>query len=380
MTVNDLDYYKNIVQDDPLNEPALASLAQCYLENGDESSALEIFREYSGQNINGRFANYVYSLRLQNRYAEAFGLHDEQIHSNGGYTRCPRYFDYLKKLKKFDRNDVNKRLLVCGVDAIGDQIFYSSFFHNLLKITDQITAIVVPRLVKPLSRTFPSIRFVDDDWMIRAQDFDCVALMALLPRFALHSNNDLRTERQPILHPLRNRPLQPSDKLTIGFAWASTRPCDKEDQTYIKDHKSIDLTEFLPLFRLPNTRFINLQHGEVSRDLESFAKDHGLDNLITLDDLDTTNDIEGIIDTVDACDILITPSNTLAYFGGALHKKTYTILPYGHSPARFWFWHRSDDGKNIWYPTINTYEQQREGDWSRPLQELIDDLKKGELI
>jgi len=378
MTVSDLEHYKNLVKEDPYHEEALANLAQCYLEEGDENSALEIFREYSGPNINGRFANFIYSLQLQNRYTEAFDLHDGLIHSNGGYTRCPRYFDYLKKLKKFDHTDVNTRLLVCGVDAIGDQIFYSSFFHNLLQITDKITAIVVPRLVEPLSRTFPSINFVDDDWMIRIEDFDCVALMALLPRFALDSNNQLKSERKPILSPTHKVGLR-GDKLTIGFAWGSTRP-PGEDETYIKDHKTIDLKEMLPLFRLPNTEFINLQHGNVAEDLNDFAREHDLSNLTTLEDLDTTEDIEGIINTVAACDILITPSNTLAHIAGALHKKTYTILPHGYSPARLWFWHRSNDGKNIWYPTINTYEQIKEGDWSHPIEQLVNDLKEGELI
>jgi hypothetical protein len=376
---NDLDCYKNIVKNDPLNEPALASLAQCYLENGDESSALEIFREYSGPNINGRFANYIYSLQLQNRYAEAFDLYDELIHTNSNWNRSEPYIYFFNRLKKFNSSNKNEKLIICRSDGIGDNIFFCSFLHDILKITDNITVVTLPRLVNILSKSFPSIRFISDYYTASKEQFDCVALMALLPRFALHSNNDLQTERQPSLYPLKKRSLQPSNKLTIGFAWGSTRPSD-EDQSYIKDHKSIDLSEFLPLFCLPNTRFINLQHGDASGDLESFAKEHDLDNLITLDDLDTTNDIEGIIDTVDACDILITPSNTLAHFGGALHKKTYTILPYGHSPARLWFWHRSDDGKNIWYPTINTYEQYEEGDWSRPIQELIDDLKEGELV
>jgi len=379
MTVSDLEYYRNLVKEDPYHEESLANLAQCYLEEGDESSALEIFREYSGPNINGRFANFIYSLQLQNRYTEALDLHDELIHSNGGYNRCPRYFDYLKKLKKFDQTDADKRLLVCGVDAIGDQIFYSSFFHDLLQITNNITAIVVPRLVEPLSRTFPSINFVDDDWMIRTEDFDCVALMALLSRFALDYNNQLKSKRKPILTPTHDKIRSSNDKLTIGFSWGSTRPSG-EDETYIKDNKTIDLEELLPLFHLSNTEFINLQHGEIAAELNEFAREYDLSNLTTLDDLDTTEDIDGIINTVAACDILITPSNTLAHIAGALHKKTYTILPHGHSLARLLFWHRSDDGKNIWYPTINTYEQTEEGDWSHPIEQLVNDLKKGELI
>lgn len=373
MTVSDLEYYKNLVKEDPYHEEGLANLAQCYIEEGNESSALEIFRDYSGPNINGRFSNFIYSLQLQNRYTEAFDLFDELIHSNGGYTRCPRYFNYLKKLKKFDQTDANKRLLVCGVDAIGDQIFYSSFFHDLLQITDNITAIVVPRLVKPLSRTFPSINFVDDDWMIRTKDFDCVALMALIPRFALNSNNQLKSERKSILSPM-HKVDSSSDKLTIGFAWGSIRP-PSEDNTYIKDHKTINIEEMLPLFLLPNTEFINLQHGDIQSDLDEFAQNHNLSNLITLENLDTAEDIEGIINTVAACDILITPSNTLAQIAGALHKKTYVILPHFRSPARLWFWHQSDERRNIWWPTINIYEQSKEGDWSHPIQLLTKHLR-----
>mgnify|MGYP000388390407 CR=1 FL=1 len=378
MIVTDLDYYKRTVKEDPHNEVALANLARCYLEEGDETSALQIFHEYSGPNINDLFTDFIYSLQLQNRYEEGFNLYDQLIHSNGGYTRCPRYFDYLKNLKKFNQDDVNKRLLVCGVDAIGDQIFYSSFFHDLLQITNRITAIVLPRLVEPLSRMFPLINFVDDDRTILTKNFDCVTLMALLPRFAIDSNNQLKSKRKPALSPSYKIDFS-NNKLTIGFAWGSTRPSD-EDETYIKDHKTIDFNNMLPLFRLPNTEFINLQHGDIASDIDEFSQENNLSNIFTLKDLDTTEDIKGIINTVAACDILITPSNTLAHIAGALHKKTYTILPHGHSPARLWFWHRSNDGKNIWYPTINTYEQVKEGDWSHPIEQLIIDLKEGGLI
>jgi len=378
MKVSDLEYYKNLVDEDPHHEEALANLAQCYLDQRDEVSALEIFHNYAGPNINGRFSNFIYSLQLQNRYKEAFDLYDELIHTNGGYTRCPRYFDYLKKLKKFDQNDVNKRLLVCGVDAIGDQIFYSNFFHDLLQITNNITAIVVPRLVKPLSKTFPSINFVEDDCTIQVDNFDCVALMALLPRFAFDSNNQLKSKRKPTFTPskaISNNTDLNNNKLKIGFSWGSTRPLG-DDLTYIRDNKTIDLKQMLPLFHIPNTEFINLQHGDLKSDLDKFSRQHNLSNLTTLDDLDTTEDIQGIINATAACDILITPSNTLAHIAGALHKKTYTILPRGGSPARLWFWHKSQKGKNIWYPATSIYEQSDEGDWSLPIQQLKNDLRK----
>jgi len=378
MMDNDLNYYKNIVQDDHLNEPALASLAQYYLEDGNEFSALEIFREYSGPNINDRFQKFIYSLCLQNRYAEALDLYDEFVHTNSGWHRSEPYIYFFTRLKKFNHNDKNKKLLICRCDGIGDNLFYCSFLYEILEITDNITVVTLPKLVKILSKSFPTINFISDYHTAAKEQFDCVALMPLLPRFALDSNNQLKSERKPILGPTHKISLR-DDKLMIGFAWASTRTAG-EDKTYIKDNKTIDLEEMLPLFRLPNTEFINLQHGEVASDLGEFAREHDLSNLITVEDLDTTEDIEGIINTAAACDILITPSNTLAQIGGTLHKKTYTILPHEHSPARLWFWHRSDNGKNLWYPTINTYEQQKDGDWSLPIQELIDDLKEGELI
>ena len=75
---------------------------------------------------------------------------------------------------------------------------------------------------------------------------------------------------------------------------------------------------------------------------------------------------------IQACDIIITCSNTTAHLAGALNKKTLLILP--NAKGRFWYW--SDiDGKSIWYPSVNVFHQQIPSDWKKPIHdisELID--------
>jgi ADP-heptose:LPS heptosyltransferase len=72
---------------------------------------------------------------------------------------------------------------------------------------------------------------------------------------------------------------------------------------------------------------------------------------------------------IDACDFIITVSNTNAHIAGALGKKSFLLLPKGK--GRLWYW-SSFKNKSIWYPSIEIIEQNFPGEW-RP---VIDNLRK----
>jgi len=86
-----------------------------------------------------------------------------------------------------------------------------------------------------------------------------------------------------------------------------------------------------------------------------------------LEDIDSFSDIDGITSLIDACDFIITVSNTNAHIAGALGKKTLLLLPKGK--GRIWYW-TSDKNKSTWYSSIQIIEQSFPGEWEPVINEV----------
>jgi ADP-heptose:LPS heptosyltransferase len=67
---------------------------------------------------------------------------------------------------------------------------------------------------------------------------------------------------------------------------------------------------------------------------------------------------------IEACDVVVTTSNTTVHLAGALGKDTLLLLPRGRS--RLWYWGH-DQIRSIWYPPVRIYAQEKIGDWQSPL-------------
>ena len=50
---------------------------------------------------------------------------------------------------------------------------------------------------------------------------------------------------------------------------------------------------------------------------------------IKLEEIDNFNDIDGLASLIDACDFVVSVSNTTVHIAGAIGKKTYLMLPQG---------------------------------------------------
>jgi ADP-heptose:LPS heptosyltransferase len=69
-------------------------------------------------------------------------------------------------------------------------------------------------------------------------------------------------------------------------------------------------------------------------------------------------------------DVIICVDTVIAHLAGALCKKTFLLLP--DKSSFLWMNERKD---SPWYPSIKIFRQSTLGDWSKPLKELISDLK-----
>jgi ADP-heptose:LPS heptosyltransferase len=147
--------------------------------------------------------------------------------------------------------------------------------------------------------------------------------------------------------------LAPDGRRVIGLSWRSIA-------ARIGKSKSAELADFAALMQLPQCRFVDLQYGDTRAERGAIARELGV-CVEHLDDIDTTNDIDGLAALIAACDAVVTVSNTTAHLAGALGKPTCVLVPFGH--ARIWYWLKGRPD-SPWYPHLRLWRQARTQPWA----------------
>ena len=67
---------------------------------------------------------------------------------------------------------------------------------------------------------------------------------------------------------------------------------------------------------------------DTSEERALFKQRYGIEAL-KLEEIDNFNDIDGLASLIDACDCVVSVSNTTVHIAGAIGKETYLMLPQG---------------------------------------------------
>lgn len=275
------------------------------------------------------------------------------------------------KLKKIDINrpfwDGVKHtecLLIWAEQGIGDQILYLKFIVNAIKNTSNIIVLVDNRLVKLFNLSFPTIRFFSINE--KKDNYQCDYQIPMADLAKIYLKNDLsllQLESQYLkADPIESMQLKKflkkraGGKIICGISWNS-------NNNKTKKYKSIEFKNLLPILNLNNITFINIDCYQ--------KKIKGHPNLTTLSNVDNFNNIYDLASLINACDIVITISNSTAHIAGALGKKTYLLLSKGKGELWYWF---SKDMQSLWYPSIKIFQQIIPGSWDEPLSILFNEL------
>ena len=116
-------------------------------------------------------------------------------------------------------------------------------------------------------------------------------------------------------------------------------------------------------------KYVNLQYGVTADEISPISSKHGL-NLNYIEELDLFNDLDGLAALISACDIVISTDNASVHMAGALGIDTRILLPLTADER----WGLSSSN-SYWYDSVTLYRQEILGDWSKPLECLMTDLK-----
>jgi tetratricopeptide (TPR) repeat protein len=300
-----------------------------------------------------------------NEFKEGWKLYESRYHIKDKI--------FSPKPKLIDFNISNKTIFIWAEQGIGDQILYSSLLYDVFKTKNIFYISLDPRLIPLYQRSFAhfdNMTFISMYEEIAESKYDFHLPIGSLGKFFRNSIEDFSSQPTGYLKAdetktnLLKQKIKKNKKNICGIAWMSK---SKE----LGEEKSLPLTQLLPILSLPNTIFVNLQYGETSKEIKNISDQYGIE-IISIEEIDNFNDIDGLAALINACDYIVTSSNVTAHIAGALNKKTYTLIHY--ESGKIWYW-----GENVthslWYPSIEIFRCSINNFWSNPIQRITNKLK-----
>ena len=353
-----LDAYGAAITLDPQYRDAWVNYASACKDLDRPAEALDAYDRALAIDPGHADANYNKALVLLARLQLESGwkLYEQRLVSA---TSLQRFVggQRIRVAPDWDGRSVPASLLVMGEQGLGDQIFFSSMLAELALHVPGATVCVEPRLVTLLQRSFPALHFIDAT-QLEARTYDAQIYLGSLGALYRPDRAALARVQAPYLKAdaqrsaaLRAR-IKREGKLTCGLSWVSKN-------TDFGNGKSLTLEALLPVLAHGGIDFIDLQYGDTRAERDQLQAAHGIE-VSHLDDIDCTADIDGLAALIDACDLVLTVSNTTAHVACALGKPTIVMLP--AAAARFWYW-PGDGLKSPWYPSACLFHHSDTQGW-----------------
>jgi tetratricopeptide (TPR) repeat protein len=363
---------------DPSNLAALKNLGNCYKQLNRYDKAIECYDQLLEIDPTHALArsNKAIALLTIKKFSEGFDLYDSRM--DIGPTDQNFLFDsFTRQAVEWDGKTPDKPILVLPEQGLGDQIFYGGMLSDLEDSGKEAFVCLDERLIAIFRRSFPKLDFATKTQIIGLQDsknlFGAQVMMGSMGRWLRRDEFDFRHIRNPYLKcdeqysaSLQKR-LKKNGRLLIGISWSSKNASHG-------DLKSCSLKELAPILSLPHADFVDLQYGDTAQEREALTESIGT-TITKVSEIDNMMDIEGLAALINACDIVITVSNTTVHLAAAMGKPTLVLLPH-HTPL--WYWHENAMD-SPWYSTAVLLRQEVANDWSSPIARaatIVNGLKK----
>ena len=303
----------------------------------------------------------------QGDYKNGWKAHNAHIAKMKNHMKLP-----TSKLWKKEKLEGN--LLVWSGQGIGDFIFFSKMVKLLENYAKKIIFICDKKLVPIYKRYFATInpeKFIIEE-QYQKERFSKHIASEMLGEFFANSIKEINHFSNEKLTPSKEWNLEidnflsnlPKNKLNVGLSWSTLN-------TEEYDKKSIPLDKFSELFKKENINFINLQFGDVKKEISSFEEKNKV-KFYEYKNLNITKEIDKLMGLINKLDLVITIQNSTAHISLSIGKKTFVLLSY--KPPRF-YWYGSNPEKSYWYPEAILYRQKDANDeWKKILHKLGNDL------
>ncbi|MDC0195260.1 tetratricopeptide repeat protein, partial [Alphaproteobacteria bacterium] len=373
-----LELYKKALLFDPNNITILANIAKTYSSLNKDKLTLEYCERCLKIDSNNNMVRKTYALALlkTQQYERGWQYFDGRLNSEDFYEKN----SFFLKIKKFLSDpqvvNISDKILIIREQGVGDEILYGTMYDDLLSKHQNVTIESDKRLIPLLNNSFnlknnqqfvPLGSFSKEEEKIK--NFDIVLFAGSLGKFFRNSSKSFK--KKPYLKILNKDNIKINNLLRglqnykkIGISW-------KSFQKNYGNAKSISLDAFKPIIEKDNLYFINLQYGDVKKELSNFMTNYSL-SIKTFKEIDLFQDISCIAALLKNLDLFITVSNSTAHLAGALGVNTLLIKPKNHATFHYW---NQPGSKTPWYKNITIIDQNNEKILIKRLNHYINKIK-----
>ena len=356
-----LALWKEALAHDAGQPAALLNSGSAALERGDLAAA----RAFYGRALQARpdLADAHYGLGVISLFEHDFAR---------GWAGYERRFDttppvaavsspHLPRLDLERHADV-RRLAVRAEQGLGDQILFSTLLPDLARRGIGGVVEIDPRLAPIYRRSVPGFEY---NAPLHGCGFELP--IGSLARLFRPSVESFDAQPRALLKPdparvdAIARALGPGRKVAVSW-----RSFQGKGRVHVASRKSFPLEHFGVLAH-HGVRLVDVQYGPVDEERRAFdARYPGLRAHVP--GLDLRDDLEGIFAAIEACDHVITASNVTAHFAGAIGKPASLLYLGANSP--FHYWVARNDGRSLWYPSVEIVTDPSWKSWDTVFDEL----------
>ena len=267
-------------------------------------------------------------------------------------------------------------ILVWAEQGVGDEIMFTSILTDLLKMGANVMVECDPRLVLLFQRSFPEIQFfprqnIPDTNLLNTNIAYQIPMGSLgrwlrpnVDSFSKKANSYLQAcpEKTSTLREKYKK--LAGGKLLVGISWKSVNQ-------YTGKEKSTSLDDWTPILSQQDCYFINLQYGNVDKEIKEYCADKNNVFMYVEEKIDPLESLDDFAAQTSALDLVISTSNTTVHMAGALGKSVWTLLP--HIPD--WRW-MLDQENTLWYPKVKLFRQHKIGNWSEVFSRIKMELEQ----
>lgn len=252
-------------------------------------------------------------------------------------------------------------VIVYGEQGIGDEIMFMSMLHEMSEKC-RIIYDCHPRLADIARNSFEfpiyGTRKTETPWQDEYEADSRIAIGSLGQYFRLKSKD---FPKEPYLKcdpELKQKYIQPKDKLNIGISWKGGYKHTR------KDLRSVSLEDLKPILEM-DANFISLQYTEGAQDeLDEFEKATG----IHLEhNQDVINDYDHTAALVSNLDLVISVCTSVIHLSGAMGVPCWVLTP--SRPA----WRYLVNGPMPWYGSVRLFRQPKD-DWEPVIKQVKSEL------
>ena len=257
-----------------------------------------------------------------------------------------------------------KNILICPEQGIGDNLLYSCCFSEAIRDAKTTYIACDTRLMGLFQHNFPTATIVpvNEPYFVEQLDVQILSgSLSYLYRTSLESFKEKKRLHLPAPLIAEKNSRLSKKKLKIGISWFHGRVNDG-------NKNSMTLEELLPLLKIEDVEWVNLQFGDWKKEAANLQNKHNI-KITHFEDCSAASNFDHYGALISNLDLVIAASNAAFTYAARLGIKSWMFLPTVYAPSE------TENHDSLWFEDERHFHKNHDKDWSGVVSKLCDEVK-----